>query len=68
MIEVWLLESIYDGVLMEEIYIHIDGTNLWITDEGYKQEHLVNTDWTDTFWERLDMDDSEDMYTYLGVL
>jgi len=53
MTEVWLLETKYkDGESYEEIFIHLSGTDVWITDTGALDEQLENISFTRLFWSR----------------
>jgi len=66
--EVYLLESIIDGEVHMQLHMNVEGTNIWLTDEGCSEEHIVNIDWTDLFWEHIALDYADDQYTYIGEL
>jgi len=61
--EVWLLETYYNGTMYEEILLHIPGTDLWLGDTGCVSEHIEDIDFADTVW-----DDPDLLFTYLGEL
>jgi len=68
MIKVYMLESLIDNEVHSQIHLNIAGTNIWLADEGCSRENIVNIDWTDLFWKNLELDYSNDRYTYVGEL
>ena len=65
-VAVYLLETSYeDGMQFEEIFIHIPGTDVWVTDTGYYEENLENVMFTQRFWDKVG---EEHVLTLLGEL
>ena len=67
MIEVYLLECIYAGTTSEEILLHLPNTDIWLGDEGYREERIVNLSFTKLFWEKVE-EQQEDYLVYIGEL
>lgn len=65
--EVWLLESVYGETQYEEIFLHLSGSDIWITDTGFFDEHLENVGFTELFWKSVEEEDGY-QWTKLGVI
>ena len=65
MIKVYLLESIYEGEQYQEVLLHLEGTDIWLANSGYPNEHLEDANFTPLFWRTLG---KNNLLTYLGPL
>lgn len=65
--ELYLWEFNYQGVEGQIMLLHLPGSDLWFSDEGYKEENITNCKFTQNFWDSVKIED-EDKLTKIGVL
>ena len=49
--EIWLDEWCDEEIEYQTILLHIPGTDIWIGDTGYSQEHLEAINFTQMYWD-----------------
>lgn len=62
LIEIYYIERIEEypcpeGEWAGELFLHIPNSDIWITNNGYYEEHLENMDWNLRFWEDVEKGD-----------
>lgn len=65
--EIYLLQSIYNEMLYEQILLHLPEIDIWIGDDGYSQEGLTIMNYTPYFWKSV-KNMKEDYLVKIGEL